>query len=129
MFALLNLSSNITHRIKKLQENIVEKGEIAENEQFHRFPQCFLCNLYLKSYRMLDLHVYDPPCQKTGRYMWWDGPLTCSKFEKEIAKSFGPCQSGLRRLTGAETYRKCIKTPFKDSYLTTLPGWLSGERV
>ena len=22
-------------------ENIVEKGEIAQNEQFHFFPQCF----------------------------------------------------------------------------------------
>ena len=33
---------------KQLQENIVEKGVIAQNEQFHLFPQCFLCNLYLK---------------------------------------------------------------------------------
>ena len=24
------------------------KGEIAQNEQFYLFPQCFLCNLYLK---------------------------------------------------------------------------------
>ena len=31
-----------------LLENIVEKGEIAQNEQFHLFPQCFLNNLYLK---------------------------------------------------------------------------------
>ena len=23
------------------------KGEIAQNEQFHLFPQSFLCNLYL----------------------------------------------------------------------------------
>ena len=30
---------------KKLQENIVEKGEIAQNEQFRLFPQYFLCNL------------------------------------------------------------------------------------
>ena len=33
---------------KNLQESIVVKGEIAQNEQFHLFPQCFLCNLYLK---------------------------------------------------------------------------------
>ena len=33
---------------KKLSENITEKGEIAQKEQFHLFPQCFLCNLYLK---------------------------------------------------------------------------------
>ena len=26
----------------------MEKGEIAQNEQFHLSPQCFLCNLYLK---------------------------------------------------------------------------------
>ena len=25
----------------------MEKGEIAQNEQFHLFPQCFLYNLYL----------------------------------------------------------------------------------
>ena len=25
----------------------MEKGEIAQNGQFHLFPQCFLCNLYL----------------------------------------------------------------------------------
>ena len=28
--------------------NNVEKLEIAQNEQFHFFPQYFLCNLYLK---------------------------------------------------------------------------------
>ena len=33
---------------KNLLENIVEKGEIAQNEQFHLFSQCFLYNLYLK---------------------------------------------------------------------------------
>ena len=27
---------------------MVENGEIAHNEQFHLFPQCFLCNMYLK---------------------------------------------------------------------------------
>ena len=31
-------------------ESLVEKGEIAQNEQFHLFPQCFLCNLYLKTF-------------------------------------------------------------------------------
>ena len=32
---------------KKLSENIAEKGD--QNELFHLFPQCFLCNLYLKN--------------------------------------------------------------------------------
>ena len=31
-------------------EKIVEKGEIAQNEQFHLFPQYFLCHVYLKSF-------------------------------------------------------------------------------
>ena len=52
----LTLSSMYTHfntlkknkLLEKLLENIVEKGEIAQNEQFHLFPQCFLCNLYLE---------------------------------------------------------------------------------
>ena len=34
--------------MKKALENFVEKDEIAQNEQFHLFPQGFLCNLYLK---------------------------------------------------------------------------------
>ena len=52
----LTLSSIYTHldtlkkkkKKKKLYENIVEKGEIAQHEQFHLFPQCFLCNVYLR---------------------------------------------------------------------------------
>ena len=38
----------LTHCRKNLQENIVVKDEIAQNEQFHLFPQCFLCSVYLK---------------------------------------------------------------------------------
>ena len=33
---------------KKATENIVEKSKIAQNEQFHLFPQCFPRNLYIK---------------------------------------------------------------------------------
>ena len=41
------------HSEEKALEKHCEKGEIAqneqgENEQFHLFPQCFLCNVYLK---------------------------------------------------------------------------------
>ena len=32
-----------------MKENIVEKGQTAQNEQFQLFPQCFLHNLYLNS--------------------------------------------------------------------------------
>ena len=49
---ILTLSSIYTHfntLEKKALENIVEKGEIAQNEQFHLFAQCFLYNLYLKT--------------------------------------------------------------------------------
>ena len=51
MISSLTLSSIYTHfntLKKKLQENIVEKGEIAQNEQYHLFPQCFLYNLCRK---------------------------------------------------------------------------------
>ena len=47
----LTLSSIYTHfntLKKKALGNIVEKGEIAQNEQFHLLPQCFPCNLYVK---------------------------------------------------------------------------------
>ena len=33
---------------KKNNENIVEKSEIAQDEQFYLFPQCITCNLYLR---------------------------------------------------------------------------------
>ena len=48
---LLTVSSIYTRfntEEKKLLENIVEKGEIAQNEQLHLFPQCFLFNPYIK---------------------------------------------------------------------------------
>ena len=49
----LTLSSIYTHfnslKKKSFAKHIVEKGKIAQNEQFHLFPQCFVCNLYLKS--------------------------------------------------------------------------------
>ena len=35
----------------------MEKGEIAQNEQFHLFPQCFLCNLYLKFPLIATFHL------------------------------------------------------------------------
>ena len=47
---LLFLSSIYTHfntLKKKALENIVEKGEIAQHDQFHLFTHCFQCNLYL----------------------------------------------------------------------------------
>ena len=36
----------------------MEKGEIAQNEQFHLFPQDFLCNLYLKSLYLITRRQY-----------------------------------------------------------------------
>ena len=48
---LLTLSSIYTHfntMKKKAVRKHCGKGEIAQNEQFHLFPQRFLCNLYLK---------------------------------------------------------------------------------
>ena len=33
---------------KALGKTLWKKGEIAQNEQFHLFLQCFPCNLYLK---------------------------------------------------------------------------------
>ena len=39
-----------TEKKKKILENIVDEGEIAQKEQFHLFQQCFLHNLILKSF-------------------------------------------------------------------------------
>ena len=35
-------------KIQIAWENIVEKGEIAQNEQFHLFPQCFPKAIFFK---------------------------------------------------------------------------------
>ena len=55
----LTLSSEYTHfntlkkKEKKPSENIVGKGEVAQNEQFYLFPQCFLCICILKSLSLM----------------------------------------------------------------------------
>ena len=52
MLRRLILFSIYTHsntmKKKKLWENIVGKGETAQDEQFHLFQQCFLWNLYIE---------------------------------------------------------------------------------
>ena len=54
-FFLLNCNPFLTYYIclntlkNKASGKHCGKGEIAQNEQFHLFPQCFLCNLYLKN--------------------------------------------------------------------------------
>ena len=51
---LLTLSSIYTHfntlKKKKILENIAEKGEIAQNEQFHFFHNVFHAICILKSF-------------------------------------------------------------------------------
>ena len=45
------------HQQQKAFENIVEKGEIAHNEQFLLFRQCFLLNqITVSSF----VHIFDP---------------------------------------------------------------------
>ena len=44
----LHIQSFNTLRKRALGKHCGKKGEIAQDEQFHLFPQCFLCNLYLK---------------------------------------------------------------------------------
>ena len=38
---------------KDLEENIVEKGEIAQNEQFHLYVQCCLFNPLISTFQLL----------------------------------------------------------------------------
>ena len=46
----------LTHQQQAAFENIVEKGEIARNEQFLLFPQCFLLNqIYVSSF----VHIFE----------------------------------------------------------------------
>ena len=44
------------HQHQTAFENIVEKGEIAHNEQFLLFPQCFLLNQIIVS---PSVHIFD----------------------------------------------------------------------
>ena len=41
-FILYSIDTHLTHQQQSAFENIVGKGEIARNEQFLLFPQCFL---------------------------------------------------------------------------------------
>ena len=53
---LLHRCSFWTHQQQTAFENIVEKGEIAHNEQFLLFPQCFLLNHMIVS---PFVHIFD----------------------------------------------------------------------
>ena len=46
---LLHRYSFLTHQQQTAFEKIVRKGEIARNEQFLLFPQCFLLNQIIVS--------------------------------------------------------------------------------
>ena len=47
----------MTHQQQTAFENIVGKGEIARNEQFLLFPQCFLLNQVIVS--PFVVHIFD----------------------------------------------------------------------
>ena len=55
----LTLSSIITHQQQTAFENIVGKEEIARNEQFLLFPQCFLLSQKIVS---PFVNIYDIIC-------------------------------------------------------------------
>ena len=89
-----------------LQENTVERGEIAQNEQFHLLPQRFLCNLYLKSFNS---HILVVVCSffEFGTVSKWcfrewvkmlkkkkTKKLRVQKFFSPEKKSFRSCTSG-----------------------------------
>ena len=45
----------MTHQQQTAFENFVGKGEIARNEQFHLFPQCFLLKTIVSPF----VHILD----------------------------------------------------------------------
>ena len=47
----------LTHQQQTALESIVEKGEIARNEQFLLFPQCFLLNKIIVSPSVHTFHI------------------------------------------------------------------------
>ena len=64
---LYSIDTNLTHQQQTAVENIVAKEEIARNEQFLLFPQCFLLNelyphlsVFLTSYLYLLLNWKSP---------------------------------------------------------------------
>ena len=48
IFTLLIIYTHFNTVNEKAVGKHCKKGEIAQIEQCHLFPQCFLCNLYLK---------------------------------------------------------------------------------
>ena len=53
---LYSINTHLTHQQQTAFENIVGKGEIARNEQFLLFPQCFLLNQVIVS---PFVHIFD----------------------------------------------------------------------
>ena len=49
-------------------ENFVGKGEIAQDEQFHLFPQYFLCNLYLKVLKVVTFQLSSAASLNLGQF-------------------------------------------------------------
>ena len=85
----------------------MEKGEIAQNEQFHLFLQCFLHNLYLKNPLIATFHLSSAASLNVGRSqnVAFGNGLSYQQFESrdravfsfsdnlQTARSFDPYQS------------------------------------
>ena len=56
------------HQQQTAFKNIVEKEEIARNEQFLLFPQCFLLNQIIASllFHIFDINFYAPVSKDWG---------------------------------------------------------------
>ena len=135
----------------------MEKGEIAQNEQFHLFPQSFLCNLYpsiatfqLSSAASLNLgqsqngwlvgcqfNSYGHIMAVSGTYVFpgfLTPVLTQNVFPKPLTTFLTCFSRGERRKYAEKKFhpnRVLNSQPWghESNTLTAPPGWLSGERV
>ena len=72
MKTTLNPALILTHQQQTASENIVEKGEIARNEQFLHVPQCFLLSQiivspFVRIFEIISAELEEPKIGISGK--------------------------------------------------------------
>ena len=73
-------------------ENIVEKGEIAQNEQFQLFPQCFpkACLSIVLKWVYMEERVKNLACLVQGKqWRWFRSDKNGTKLSKRVENTVG----------------------------------------
>ena len=112
----------MTHQQQTAFENIVEKGEIAHNEQFLLFPQCFQLNQITVSgfvyiFDIISLFAVELEESKTGLSgiglaLSQTSPVFFSSPEHEVlmVSYCDRAVSGVRRASSINNFLPCVRS-------------------